>query len=82
MDVTTIPDPAGYAELSIEEKADYIQLLWDRLFDEARETEIDELPVPESHLKLAEERLESYLRDPSRARSAYDIINELSNRSK
>lgn len=52
-----------------------------RLAGEAGAQARDDMAVPESHLKVAEERLESYLRDPSRARSAYDIINELSNRS-
>ena len=33
--------------------------------------------ILESHLRLAEERLAAYRRDPSRARLAYDIINEL-----
>ena len=77
MDATSIPKPPGYAELSPTEQVRYIQMLWDRLFEKS-----EELPVPESHLQLAEERLDAYLRNPERARSAYDIIDELANQSK
>jgi putative addiction module component (TIGR02574 family) len=76
VDATSIPDPPGYSELSTTEQVRYIQMLWDRVFERP-----EELPVPESHLQLAEERLESYLRDPSHARSAYDIIDELSDQT-
>jgi hypothetical protein len=54
MDATSIPDPPGYAELSPTEQVRYIQMLWDRLFERP-----DELPVPESHLQLAEDRLDA-----------------------
>ena len=77
VDATSIPEPPGYAELSPTEQVRYIQMLWDRLFERA-----DELPVPESHLQLSEQRLDAYLRNPERARSAYDIIDELANQSK
>ena len=33
------------------------------------------LPVPESHLRLAEERLKRYREDPSRARSAFEVLD-------
>jgi hypothetical protein len=72
MDVTKIPDPPGYAELTVEEKADYIQLLWDRLFEES-----GELPVPESHIQLVEQRLADYRRGLSQTRSAFAIFDEL-----
>ncbi len=38
-----------------------------------------EIPVPESHLNLAEERLAEYRRDPSRARPARDVLDRLAN---
>src|SRR5881628_1231133 len=38
-----------------------------------------EIPVPESHLNLAEERLAEYRRDPSRARPARDVLDRLTN---
>ncbi len=39
-----------------------------------------ELPVPESHVVLAEERLAEYRRDPTRARSAYEVLDRLADK--
>ena len=75
MDHTMIPDPPGYSELSKEEQVLYIQALWDRIFEQP-----DDLPVPESHLAILEERLAEYRRDPGSARSAYAILDELAAR--
>jgi putative addiction module component (TIGR02574 family) len=77
MQQTTIPEPPGFAELSKAEQVQYLQELWDRIAERP-----GELPVPESHLELAEERLAEYRRDPSRARSAYDVIDRLAERAK
>ena len=77
MQRTTIPEPPGFAELSKAEQVRYLQDLWDRIAEGP-----GELPVPESHLELAEARLAEYRRDPSRARSAYDIIDRLAERAK
>ena len=77
MQQTTIPDPPGFAELSKAEQVRYLQELWDRIAERP-----GELPVPDSHLELAEERLADYRRDPSRARSAYDVIDRLAERTK
>lgn len=77
MQQTTIPEPPGFAELSKAEQVRYLQDLWDRIADKP-----GELPVPESHLELAEDRLAEYRRDPSRARSAYEVIDRLADKSK
>jgi putative addiction module component (TIGR02574 family) len=77
MQQTTIPEPPGFAELSKAEQVQYLQELWDRIAERP-----GELPVPESHLELAEERLAECRRDPSRARSAYDVIDRLAERAK
>jgi putative addiction module component (TIGR02574 family) len=77
MQQTTIPDPPGFAQLSKAEQVRYLQELWDRIADKP-----GDLPVPETHLDLAEERLAEYRRDPSRARSAYDVIDRLAERAK
>ena len=76
MQHTTIPEPPGFAELSKAEQVRYLQDLWDRIAQRP-----GELPVPESHLELAEERLAEYRRDPTRARSAYDLIDRLAERA-
>ena len=76
MQHTTIPEPPGFAELSKAEQVRYLQDLWDRIAERP-----GELPVPESHLELAEERLAEYRRDPTHARSAYDLIDRLAERA-
>ncbi len=73
----TIPEPPGFTGLSKAEQVRYLQDLWDRIAERP-----GELPVPESHLQLAEERLAEYRRDPSRARSAYDVIDRLAEKAK
>ena len=75
MQPTAIPEPPGFAELSKAEQIQYLQALWDRIAEKP-----GELPVPESHLKLAEERLSEYRRDRARARSAYETLERLTNK--
>jgi putative addiction module component (TIGR02574 family) len=75
MQHTTIPEPPGFAELSKAEQVRYLQALWDRIAEQP-----GEIPVPESHLELAEERLTDYRRDPAHARSAYEVLDRLSNK--
>ena len=65
---------AGFSSLSKAEQVRYLQALWDSI--SARPGEI---PVPESQLTLAEERLAEYRRDPSRARPARDVLDRLTN---
>jgi putative addiction module component (TIGR02574 family) len=72
----TIPDPPGFSDLSKAEQIRYLEALWDRIADQP-----GELPVPESHLALAEERLAGYRSDPRRARPALDVVDRLSKRS-
>lgn len=72
MEHRAIPEPPGFAELSKAEKVRYLQALWDRIAEQP-----GELPVPESHLMLAEERLSTYRREPTRAHSAYEVSDHL-----
>jgi putative addiction module component (TIGR02574 family) len=69
---TAILEPPGFADLPKAEQIRYLQALWDRIAEQP-----GELPVPESHLKLAEERLAEYRRDPTRAQSAYEVLDRL-----
>jgi len=62
-DALSLPEPAGFSSLSKPEQVRYLQALWDSISEKP-----GEIPVPESHLLLAEERLAEYRRDPSRAR--------------
>ena len=77
MEPTTIPDPAGFSDLSKAEQIRYLQALWDRIAERP-----GEIPVPESHLALAEERLAEYRRDPSRARPAHDVLDRLAKKER
>ena len=70
MEPATIPEPAGFSDLSKAEQIRYLQALWDRIAERP-----GDIPVPESHLTLAEERLVGYRRDPSRAQPAHDVVN-------
>lgn len=72
MQSISIPDPPGFADLSKAEQIRYLQGLWDRIAEQP-----GEVPVPESHLELAEERLAQYRRDPASARSAYEVLDRL-----
>ena len=69
-----LPEPTGFSSLSKAEQIRYLQDLWDRISDSP-----GEIPVPESHLIIAEERLAEYRRDPSRARPAHDVLDHLTN---
>ena len=52
MPETSIESPPGFSELPKAEQVRYLQALWDQI-----SANPDEIPVPESHLHLAEERL-------------------------
>jgi putative addiction module component (TIGR02574 family) len=67
-----LSDPTGFNELSKADQIRYLQDLWDRIAETP-----SEIPVPESHIELAKQRLADYHRDPSRAQPGYDIIDRL-----
>jgi putative addiction module component (TIGR02574 family) len=68
----SIRKPTGFSSLSKTEQVRYLQALWDSISESP-----GEIPVPESHLILAQERLAEYRRDPSRARPARDVRDRL-----
>lgn len=67
-----IIEPPGFSDLSKSEQVRYLQALWDRIA--ARP---GDLPAPESHLRLAEDRLADHQGDPRRARPAYHVFRSL-----
>lgn len=77
MPETSVPSPPGFSELSKSEQVCYLQALWDQIAENPAA-----LPVPESHLKLVEERLRQYRDVPSSARSALEVLDRLSKKSK
>jgi putative addiction module component (TIGR02574 family) len=76
MNGSGIPDPPGFGELTKEEQVRYLEALWDRIADQP-----GELPAPQSHLELAEQRLAAHRTDPNRANPAFAVIDRLSKRS-
>ena len=77
MPETTVPSPPGFSELSKSEQVRYLQALWDQIAENPAA-----LPVPESHLKLVEERLQQYSDVPSSTHSAFEVLDRLSKKSK
>ena len=67
---TSVKEPPGFRSLSKPQQIRYLQILWDRISSRP-----GELPVPESHLAVAKERLAEYRRNPGRARPVRDILD-------
>jgi putative addiction module component (TIGR02574 family) len=72
MQGTSIPQPPGFTKLSKTEQIRYLQALWDLIAENPAA-----LPVPDSHLELAEQRLDEHRRDPAQARPAHDVLDRL-----
>lgn len=76
MTESTITVPPGFSQLSKAQQIRYLQALWDQIADSPTA-----LPVPESHLKLVEQRLKQRHDDPSPTHSAFEVLDRLSNES-
>jgi hypothetical protein len=72
----SIQSPPGFNELPKAEQVRYLQALWDQISSNP-----DEVPVPESHLQLAEERLRRYRENPSTAKPGFAVIDRLALKS-
>lgn len=64
--------PPGFDGLSVDEKLDYVQSLWDRIVANP-----DAVPVPDWHLKVIEERINENRANPHPARSWDEFREEL-----
>lgn len=51
--------PPGFDDLSAEERIDYVQRLWDKVAADP-----EQVPVPEWHRAVLQERLEDYRANP------------------
>jgi len=71
------PNTPGFNHLPKAEQVRYLQALWDQI-----SANPEEVPVPESHLKLAEERLRRYRENPATAKPAFEVIDRLTRKSK
>jgi putative addiction module component (TIGR02574 family) len=77
MENTSIPEPPGFSKLSKAEQVRYLQALWDRIAENP-----NDLPVPETHLEVAEQRLADYRRHPDHARPAHEVLDRLGKKSR
>jgi putative addiction module component (TIGR02574 family) len=65
--------PPGFDELSVEERIDYVQSLWDCIAATP-----EQVPVPEWHHRILQERLESYRANPTAGHPWADVRAEIS----
>lgn len=72
-----MPEPTGFSELPKPDQIRYVQALWDRIVEEP-----GEIPVPETHLLLADERLAEYRRKPDQAHPAHEVLDRLADRER
>jgi len=72
-----LPTPPGFSDLSKADQVRYLQSLWDQISEDP-----DNLPVPESHLRLAKERLKKHREDPSQSHSAFEVLDRIANKFK
>jgi len=63
--------PPGFDALSVDEKIDYVESLWDQIVANS------DIPVPEWQRELLRERLEAYRADPTVGRPWSDVRAEL-----
>ena len=64
--------PPGFDDLPVEDRIDYVQSLWDRIA--ARP---DQIPVPEWHRQVLDERLAAHEANPAAARPWQDVRDEI-----
>ena len=68
---TPVPlPPPGFDELSVDEKIDYLQSLWDRIAATP-----EQVPVPEWHREVLDERLKHDEANPD-AGATWDVVRE------
>jgi putative addiction module component (TIGR02574 family) len=69
----TLPTPPpGFDELSVDEKIDYIQSLWDRVTAGS-----EDIPVPEWHRRILDKRMEAYRANPEEGRPWEEVYEDL-----
>lgn len=63
--------PPGFDDLSDDEKIDYVQSLWDRIFAQP-----GNVSVPDWHLELIDESLAEYEADPESGNVTWEELQE------
>ena len=67
--------PPGFDELPVEEKIDYVQSLWERILATPQQ-----VPVPNWHLRVLDERLEAYRTEPEQGKTWEQVREEVRGR--
>lgn len=68
----SVPNPPpGFDALSVDEKIEYVESLWEQIVDR------DELPIPDWQRELLQERLEAFRSDPTAGRSWSEVRADL-----
>ena len=67
-----MPLPPGFDDLSVDDQIDYVQSLWDRIA--ARP---DQIPVPDWHLRVLEERTAAHEASPSGGRPWEEVRRQI-----
>jgi len=62
--------PPGFDELPIDQQIEYVQSLWDRIAASP-----EQVPVPDWHRELLDERLKDYEANPD-AGESWDVVRE------
>lgn len=69
----TVPTPPpGFDDLSVDERIDFVQSLWDRIAETP-----EQVPVPEWHRRIIRECLEAYRANPPVGRSWTDFRTDI-----
>ena len=64
--------PPGFDDLTVEEKLQYLDALWDRIAAHP-----DEVPVPEWQRVLVAERVAEHRSDPGAARTLDEVLESI-----
>lgn len=67
--------PPGFDELSVDERIDFVQSLWDRIAAAS-----DQVPIPEWHRNVIRERLASYRISSDAGRSWTDVRADIADK--
>jgi putative addiction module component (TIGR02574 family) len=67
-----VPIPAGFDDLTPEEKVSYVGALWDRIVAEQ-----ERLPISEAQRALLRERLAAHQANPSAARPWSEVRHDI-----
>jgi putative addiction module component (TIGR02574 family) len=63
--------PPGFDALSVDQKIEYVESLWESILEQS------DVPVPDWHLELIRERLDAYRAAPSAGSSWDEVRAEL-----